>query len=188
MLDKMLQMDQQFFILINNGLANPFFDWICPWIREQKVWYPLYAVFAFMLVQQYRKDSWKLFLAIGLLVICTDQFSANLVKNTFMRIRPCAEPALAGITRHLIASCNGYSFISGHATNHFALAIFFAYCFRQLKWLLPVLLFWALAISFSQVYVGVHYPLDVIVGGLCGVLFGFTFSRYVFKYIPVKNE
>lgn len=187
MLDKLLNFDQQFFILVNNGLANPFFDWICPWIRDQRVWYPMYLVISILFIRLYKKDSWKLFLAVGLMLLCTDQFSSNLVKNTFMRLRPCVEPALEGITRHLISSCNGFSFISAHATNHFALAIFFSYCFRQVKWLLPVLLFWAFSIAFSQVYVGVHYPFDVIAGSLCGILFGFAFSRYVFKYIPLKD-
>ena len=100
-----------------------------------------------------------------------------------MRIRPCAEPSLQGITRHLIERCAGYSFMSAHATNHFALAMFFSFCFQKQKWLLPAMLFWAFAISFSQVYVGVHYPLDVIAGGCTGALFGVAFSRYVFKYI-----
>ncbi len=183
MLDKLLDLDRQLFIAINNGLANPFFDLVCPILRTQEIWYPLYAVFAFFIYRKYGVDSWKIFLAAALLIVCTDQFSAHLVKGTFMRTRPCAEPGLLGITRHLVPSCNGYSFISAHATNHFALAIFVPFFLRQVKWLLPVLLCWAFLISFSQVYVGIHYPLDIIVGGLVGCLFGLTFSRYVNKYL-----
>lgn len=183
MLEQILQFDRSFFIAINNGLANPILDFMAPYIRLQEFWYPLYAVFLFFIFKNYKLESWKIILALILLIALSDQFSANLVKNTFMRLRPCSEPNLQGITRHLIERCAGYSFMSAHATNHFALAVFLPYFFKDQKWLLPVLLFWAFAIAFSQVYVGVHYPLDVIAGGCTGALFGVAFSRYVFKYI-----
>ena len=185
MLDQLLQWDKQFFIAINNGLANGVFDFLCPWIRKQETWYPLYAVFIFYIVKTYRKESWKILLAVALMILASDQFSANLVKNTFMRLRPCMEPSLTGITRHLIDRCAGYSFMSAHATNHFALALFIPYFFKEQKWLLPLLLFWVFAIAFSQVYVGVHYPADVIAGALTGTLFGISFSRYVHKFIQM---
>ena len=185
MIEQILEFDRSFFIAINNGLANPLFDAMTPYIRKQEFWYPLYAVFLFFIIKTYKVESWKIILALILLITFSDQFSANLVKNTFMRIRPCSEPSLQGITRHLLARCAGYSFISAHATNHFAIAVFLPFFFREQKWLLPLLLFWAFAIAFSQVYVGVHYPLDVIAGAMCGVLFGVAFSRYVYKYIKV---
>jgi undecaprenyl-diphosphatase len=187
MLDSLLSWDRFFFIAINNGLANPFFDWLCPWLRTQEMWYPLYAFFIFVLVRTYKKDSWKIILAVALMILASDQFSANLIKNTFMRIRPCSEPNLDGIVRHLIGSCNGYSFISAHATNHFALAVFISFFFKSIKWVLPVLLFWAFTIAFSQVYVGVHYPLDVIAGAGVGSLFGIAFSRYAYKFIRIEK-
>ena len=186
MLDQLLALDRTTFIAINNGLANPFFDSICPWIRKQEIWYPVYAFFIFLLIKKYKVESWKIILAAALMIICTDQFSANLVKNTFMRLRPCAEPSLAGVTRHLIVSCNGYSFISAHATNHFALAVFMSFFLKQIKFILPILIFWAFSIAFSQVYVGVHYPADVLTGALVGTLFGVSFSRYVHKYVQLK--
>ncbi len=186
MLSSLLNWDRSAFIAVNNGLANPLFDALCPIIRTQEIWYPLYAFFLFVLIKKFKKESWKIILAVGLMVLASDQFSANLVKNTFMRLRPCVEPNLAGITRHLISSCAGYSFISAHATNHFALAVFISYFFKSTKWVLPILLFWAFLIAFSQVYVGVHYPLDVTVGAVVGSLFGISFSRYVNKFIKLS--
>lgn len=183
MLDSLLNWDREAFIAINNGLANGFLDFLCPYLRMQEIWYPVYALFLFFLLRTYQKESWKILLAVGLMILASDQFSANLVKNTFMRLRPCMEPSLQGITRHLIDRCAGYSFMSAHATNHFALAVFIPYFFKQQKWLLPLLLFWAFSIAFSQVYVGVHYPLDVLAGAACGTLFGIAFSRYVFKFL-----
>ncbi|MCE2741614.1 MAG: phosphatase PAP2 family protein [Sphingobacteriales bacterium] len=185
MLEQLLEFDRSFFIAINNGLANPILDVLAPFMRKQEFWYPLYAVFLFFIFKKYKLESWKIILALILLITLSDQFSANLVKNTFMRIRPCSEPSLQGITRHLIERCAGYSFMSAHATNHFAIAVFLPYFFRDQKWLLPALLAWAFTISFSQVYVGVHYPLDVIAGALCGSLFGVAFSRYVNKFIKI---
>jgi undecaprenyl-diphosphatase len=187
MLEQLLSLDRELFIWINNGLSNPFLNFLCLNLRNQATWYPMYAIFIYFLIKQYKVESWKILLAAGLMVLLSDQFSANLVKNTFMRLRPCAEPLLEGKVNHLTGSCNGYSFISAHATNHFAVAIFLAYCFRSIKWLLPALLFWAFSIAFSQVYVGVHYPFDVTIGALCGVLFGLAFSRYVFKFVKVKE-
>ncbi len=185
MLDSILAWDKSFFIAINNGLANPFLDTICPIIRKQETWYLVYVVIVFFLIKTYRKESWKILLAVALMILASDQFSANLVKNTFMRLRPCMEPSLQGITRQLIERCAGYSFMSAHPTNHFALAMFIPYFFKEQKWMLPVFIFWAFSIAFSQVYVGVHYPLDVIAGALTGVLFGVSFSRYVNKFLKV---
>jgi undecaprenyl-diphosphatase len=185
MLEQLLQWDKAFFIAINNGMANSFFDAVCPWIRKQETWYLAYAVIIYFLIKTYRKESWKILLAVALMILASDQFSANLVKNTFMRLRPCMEPSLQGITRQLIERCAGYSFMSAHATNHFALALFIPYFFKSQKWLLPLMLFWAFCIAFSQVYVGVHYPADVIAGALTGSLFGISFSRYVHKFIQL---
>ncbi len=184
MIERIIQLDKTVFIAINNGLSNPFLDLLCPILRNQSTWYLLYVVFIYFIIKQYKKQSWKIFLGIALMILCSDQFSANLIKNTFQRIRPCAEPSLSGITRHLIASCNGYSFISAHATNHFAIAAFISFFLKSIsRFLLPILLLWAASIAFSQVYVGVHYPLDVLVGAIVGSLFGLAFSKYTNKYI-----
>lgn len=187
MLSYLLELDRAAFLAINNGLSHPWLNTICLGFRNQTTWYPMYAVVIYFLVRTYKKESWKILLAAALMVFVTDQFSANLVKNTFMRLRPCVEPLLAGKVIHLTGSCNGYSFISAHATNHFAVAIFISFCFRKQRWNLPVLLFWAAFIAFSQVYVGVHYPLDVIVGAAVGSLFGLAFSRYVFKFVAIQT-
>jgi undecaprenyl-diphosphatase len=184
MIEQIIQLDKTAFVAINNGLSNPFFDWLCPILRNQSTWYILYIVFIYFIIKLYKQESWKILLGIALMILCSDQFSANLIKNTFKRLRPCAEPSLNGVTHHLIASCNGYSFISAHATNHFAIAIFISFFLKSYsRIILPILIFWAASIAFSQVYVGVHYPLDVLIGAIVGSLFGFTFSKYTYKYI-----
>ena len=188
MLEQILQFDKNFFLAIKNGLSSPFLDFLCPILRKQEVWYPFYATFIYFLIKEYKKDSWKILLGIGLMILASDQFSANLIKNTFQRIRPCNEPGLSGLVHHLISSCNGYSFISAHATNHFALAMFISLCFKTKKWLWVITIIWATSIAFSQVYVGVHYPIDVIVGAMVGILFGLAFGKYTLKFVGTYTE
>ncbi len=188
MLEQFLHIDRQVFLFINNRLANPFLDWLCPYLRMQETWYVFYLVLFYFLVRKYKKLTIWFVLAIALMIFCSDQFSANLVKNTFQRIRPCSATELQGMVRHLIESCRGYSFISAHACNHFAIAVFFSKVLQLGKVYWTLFLVWASSIAFAQVYVGVHYPADVLIGGLCGVLFGLAFSNYTLKYIQNKWE
>jgi undecaprenyl-diphosphatase len=129
-----------------------------------------------------------LWIAIGaaLLVLISDQFSANLVKNTFERLRPCNDPILKTKV-HLLTYCGGgYSFMSAHATNHFAIAVYFSMLFKKrLPSMLPYALIWAASIALSQVYVGVHYPFDVICGAITGCVFGYLASLFVIKKIEI---
>lgn len=183
-MEEILALDKQWFLAINNGLACPFLDWLCPILREQATWYLPYALIVYYFYKHYGINTWKIILVVSLMIFISDQFSANLIKKTFMRIRPCNEPGLQGMVRHLISSCNGYSFVSAHAANHFALALLLIYYFKHISlWVIPVAILWACIISFSQIYVGVHYPLDVICGGLIGGLFGISFAKYSLKYI-----
>ncbi|GJM34616.1 MAG: hypothetical protein DHS20C18_36170 [Saprospiraceae bacterium] len=118
-----------------------------------------------------KRKAILLFFAVGLTIAVADGASSQLIKKNVKRLRPCRTEALAV---NLLVPCGGgYSFTSSHATNHFAIALLlimvFGKRFRQIKW--PLLL-WAASIAYGQVYVGVHYPIDVIAGGLLGSLIG----------------
>ena len=188
MLDTINHIDQQFFISINNGLQNPFLDWLCPILRNQKSWYPLYVILIYFIYKKYQKQTLWIVVGAAILILISDQVSANLIKNAVQRLRPCSDPSFQNQV-HLLVNCgNGFSFISAHATNHFALAFYMMGFFEtQKKWFIPVAVIWASSIAFSQVYVGVHYPFDVICGALLGSFLGYIFMQ-LYKFIFKKTE
>ena len=122
-----------------------------------------------------------------LLVLITDQFT-NLFKDGFQRLRPCYEPALEGLVRLVKEGCGGkYGYFSGHASNSFALAVFYSLILKSRFKKSPFLLIGlACMVSFSRIYLGVHYPLDVISGIIFGALVGFIFYLIWVKITPSK--
>lgn len=146
--------------------------------RNKYFWIPLYAFLLSLLVIRKQRRVWIYILAIALCVFIADSGSSQLIKPAVERLRPCkAIPDLVNIR---IRCGSGYSFPSAHATNHFALAILMMSFFTPLerKYKLALLL-WASLIAFGQVFVGVHYPIDVFCGALLGILIGYGISKIV---------
>lgn len=189
MFETLNHIDQQLFLAVNIGLQNSFMDWLCPILRNQKSWYPLYAVLIFFIYKNYKKQTLYIVIGAAILILISDQLSANLIKNTVQRLRPCSDPAFQSQV-HLLINCGGgFSFISAHATNHFAIAFYMIGFFEaQKKWFLPVAIFWAASIAFSQVYVGVHYPFDVICGAILGSVLGYLFMKILKQIINNKPQ
>lgn len=180
MIESLLQLDREWLLAINNGLKSSVLDVICPFMRNQKNWYILYALLLFICYRKWNKKAIWIVLGAAVLVLVSDQISANLIKNTVQRLRPCNEPSLQGILYNSVGCGKGYSFISAHATNHFAIAVFFSLLFQPFyKWFAPIALMWSASIAFSQVYVGVHYPLDVICGALLGSGLGYMAGKWI---------
>jgi membrane-associated phospholipid phosphatase len=185
LLTMLLEADREAFLWINRDLGNSFLDTVLPWCRERWFWMPAYLfIFAFAWINLGTKKGWLLALGLGLTVGLTDFTSSELIKKNVHRIRPCNDIILHDQVHLRIASCGGgYSFTSSHAANHFAAAIFLIGIFgRWNRWVKPILLFWAALIAFSQVYVGVHYPLDVCCGGLLGAGIGWGGSRLLQRW------
>ncbi|WP_448635535.1 phosphatase PAP2 family protein [Pedobacter panaciterrae] len=131
------------------------------------------------------KKGWYI---IGMLLVTFaigDMVASRLIKPAVARIRPCNEITLANDIIHRVPCGSGYSFPSAHATNHFAIAVFLIFVFYD-RWkpVLPIGLFWAFIISFSQIYVGVHYPIDTMVGAILGTLIGLLTSKIYKKLQP----
>ena len=159
-----------------------------PYVRERDFWIPLYVLLVFYFVRLLKKWSWVALLTAAITVVITDQVSSSLLKPWIARLRPCNDPSLAEQVQLIVNCGSGFSFVSSHAANHFGIACFLIVMLQhRLKWILPVALFWATLVSFAQVYVGVHYPLDVICGGLLGVAIG-IFAGKICKGILIKHN
>ena len=181
--DYLLQLDRHLFHFINHDLGNGFFDAVMPVLRNRLVWIPLYVFIFIFCLWRYKKQGAVIIVMLALTFGVADFGSATIVKSFYKRLRPCNDPAMAATIVHRVDCGTGYSFPSTHASDHFAIAVFLSIVFyKKYKWVLPAGILWAAAISFAQIYVGVHYPIDVTAGAvygiLIGVLFGWMFWRW----------
>jgi undecaprenyl-diphosphatase len=177
MLEQLIEFDQQVFFAINKGLSNPFFDWIMPYLRERYFWAPLYLFLIVFLPRNYGKWGWMCLLFLVLTFGICDFFSASIMKPAVERLRPCNDIELKSEINTRVTCGSGFSFPSTHATNHFGMAMFIAGTFySKWKWIVPLAFLWAFSIAFAQVYVGVHFPVDVTTGALLGCLIGYITS------------
>lgn len=169
------QIDNSIFLFFN-GLHASWADVFFYYISSRFVWIPLYLLLAFFLFRRYRKKAWILLAAVVISVVLSDQ-SCNLIKHTVQRPRPSHETELVDQV-HLVAKPDGtlykggpYGFPSSHAANAMALAlIVVAFLTREKKWLTALVFCWVLLVSYSRIYLGVHYPSDIVVGWCVGAL------------------
>lgn len=185
MLETIQQIDLSLFKFINVNLSNALFDAVLPWCREKWFWMPVYwFLAAFFGLNFGTKKGWILIVGLVLSAGVADFTSSTIIKKNVQRIRPCNDIALVGQIQERVPCGGGYSFTSSHAANHFAVATFLIGVFGTFaRWLKPVALTWAGLIAFSQVYVGVHYPLDVLCGALLGTGIGIGISQIIRRYI-----
>jgi len=181
--DFLLQADRHLFHFINHDMANPFFDWIMPYLRNPKFWIPLYVFIIGFCVLKFKKQGIIIIILLALSAGFADFTSARIVKPLVKRARPCRDQVVSQTDIVRVSCGTGYSFPSTHATDHFAMAFFMIFLFRKKwpwVWLWGIL--WAGTICFAQVYVGVHFPIDVICGTIYGFFVGWLFYEISRRY------
>jgi membrane-associated phospholipid phosphatase len=182
-----VSLDTQLFSFIHAEASDSSVDWFMKMLRNALTWVPLYAFMVFWIWRSSKKHAWQFILLTIVTFTITDVVSAQVLKPWLARLRPCYEPDLQPIIRGLVGCGGQYGLPSNHAANHFGLAAFWYWSIlviRGQKW--HWLWLWALTIGYAQVYVGKHYPLDIIVGGAFGYLVGTLcaklFERWLFPY------
>jgi undecaprenyl-diphosphatase len=171
MLDHLGQIDRQILLFLNTH-NSPFWDNVMHAISGKLIWAPLYLAILIYIGYKYKKKFWIILLFVIAAVTMADQFSVQLFKNVFHRLRPCHEPSLEGVVRLVNGECGGlYGFVSSHASNSFNVALL-SLMFIKKRWYTISILLWASIISYSRIYLGVHYPGDVICGAILGSLIG----------------
>ncbi len=186
MMEYILSVDYNLFYFINIKWSNSFFDTVMPYLRNKYFWAPLYLFIVSYLLVNHKREGGYLVVFLVLTVLVGDQISSALLKPLFGRLRPCNTENIVEYINVLVRCGGGKSFPSSHATNHFAVATLLIGTIKYMKFSIRYLLiFWALSISYAQVYVGVHFPLDIIFGGILGSSVGIVMSSLFAKYIQL---
>jgi undecaprenyl-diphosphatase len=171
MIEKLIELDYKIFLLLN-GAGNSFFDAIMLFLSSTWMWVPIYVFLAYFFV---KKSGVKGLINLGIVLITlliTDQSSVQLFKEVFERLRPCHDPTLQEKIRLVAENCGGqFGFVSSHATNSFGLMVVSAGLVRN-KTYTFILIAWALIVSYSRIYLGVHFPGDILGGMLLGIILG----------------
>jgi undecaprenyl-diphosphatase len=171
-------------LLTVNGCHNPLLDFFFELITGKLVWLPFYLLLAFHLYKRFTAGFFWLVLFALLAVVISDQVASSVCKPFFHRLRPCHVDELSVRLHLLDGHCGGaYGFVSSHAANTFALAVFvYILIGKRISRLTIVLFSWAGLVSISRVYLGVHYPLDILGGGLVGSAAG-IFGAYLYQRV-----
>ena len=185
--------DTEIFLFFN-GMHAPWADKFFMIVTNTWTWLPVYLAAIFFIFKKFKKKGFWVLLTVALVILCTDQ-TCNLVKRTVQRPRPSHTPELAENIQ-LVRQSNGeyyrgghYSFPSGHAANTAAFALFLILFFReQRRWLIPTAIGWSLLLSYSRLYLGVHYPIDILCGWCVGVFWAALLSFLCLRFFIQNNQ
>ncbi len=182
MIDTLEQIDQRWLLWLN-AQHSPFFDEVMFFVSGKWEWVPLYALILALIIRKYRWNALWIIAAIVLVITLSDQL-ANVLKSGVKRFRPCKDPDIGHLVHLVNNYCrSSYGFVSGHAANSFALATFTALLFRNC-WAIAGLFTWSALVSYSRIYLGVHYPGDVICGALLGTLIAWLVYMLMVRLKP----
>jgi undecaprenyl-diphosphatase len=174
--DQLNKLDTRWLLRVN-GSHSDFFDTFFAFFTSKETWIPLYLVLLVVIFIKYRRTGIWVALAFILTIVLSDQVS-GLIKDLVQRLRPSHTIALKGLLNLPVGEGGLYGFVSSHAANSFALAVVAASISKSRR-IWAIMIIWAILNAYSRIYVGVHYPFDVICGAILGLLIGWGMYRLI---------
>lgn len=184
---EIIQQDREIFLYLNN-LGTQTFDQFWIMVSATWIWVPLYVIFLYLLFKRFGiRNVIFILIFIALGVTVSDQL-AGIFKSGIARLRPCHDPTLDNLVREV--NCGGkFGFYSSHASNTFFIATLMSMLLKDKHRYLPfILFFWAAMVSYSRIYLGVHFPMDLLMGAAMGFLLGGFFATLCWKVIREKKS
>lgn len=183
-MERLIALDTKLFLFLN-GIHSPCWDKIMYLVSGKIEWLPLYLILTGWIIYRYRMKSILIIISVIILITLTDQISTKVFKFGFERLRPCHNPDISHLVRLVKNHCGGqYGFVSSHAANSFGLAVFLTLLLKK-KWFSWSIIAWAALVSYSRVYLGVHYPGDILGGAVLGTILSLG-VYWVYRLIEKK--
>jgi undecaprenyl-diphosphatase len=191
MLETLIELDKELLLFLNS-FHTPWLDPIMFWITKTLFWLPLYLFLLFLIIKNFKKDTWIVLIGVAITILLADQITSGFMKPFFARLRPSREPSLQGLV-HLVNGYTGgkYGFASSHAANTFATALFFWLLFKDRYRWVWILFVWAVVMTYTRIYLGAHYPGDILVGlliGLGAAWTGFKIQKVIWNKRKLEKE
>jgi undecaprenyl-diphosphatase len=168
------QIDQSLLLYLNS-FHNDFWDKAVTIFTSIEIWVPFYLLIIYYIIKIYKKNSVYILILIGLSIAVSDQFS-GLIKNSVERLRPTHDPAIGNLIHNVYSRGGTFGFFSAHAANTFTLAIISARLFKNKMYTILIFI-WAILVSYTRIYIGLHYPGDILTGWIWGFLAGLAFFQ-----------
>ena len=180
-MEELLELDRELFLELNNSFHNPWLDQVMLFLSTTTAWTPLYLFLLYLIIRHFKKDTWMVLVAVALTIALADQVTSTLMKPFFERLRPTHDPELQALV-HTVDNYRGrkFGFASSHAANTFGVATLMWLLLKPHRPWIGLLFLWAVGVGFTRIYLGVHFPADILVGEVVGFLAALA-AFYLFR-------